>query len=231
MTQAEREGAILSLKPIVRRYARRRATQIRGNAMLDPDDLEATGWIAAIRAVDNFDPNFGVPLEAYAARVIDGGISNELRRHDPVCERDRRMLRRADTTRREIDRCTGRTPSSNELDRLLPGYLRALARAQRGTISLDAPISTAGEKGDVLLALFAGDADTERTLVSNEQADELRQAIISLDDRRRTVIEKHYFGDETLDALAKTLGVSPQRISQIHLSAIKTLQQNLKLAS
>ena len=58
------------MRAIARRYAG------RGIAL---DDIVQTGYIGLIAAVDRFDASRGVPLEAYAARTIEGEIMHLFR--------------------------------------------------------------------------------------------------------------------------------------------------------
>jgi len=51
-------------------------------AVVGPDDLESAGLVGLIDAVDRFQPDRGVPFEAYAALRIRGAILDELRRAD-----------------------------------------------------------------------------------------------------------------------------------------------------
>lgn len=59
------------------------ARNVRAPAgVLGPDDLESAGLLGLIDAVDRFQPDRGVPFEAYAALRIRGAILDELRRAD-----------------------------------------------------------------------------------------------------------------------------------------------------
>jgi RNA polymerase sigma factor (sigma-70 family) len=56
---------------------------------------------------------------------------------------------------------------------------------------------------------------------------ELQAAIAALDDRRRAVISQHYFERRNLNSVAEDLDVSPQRASQLHLTALEQLQSRI----
>jgi len=71
---AQRDAMILRHTGLVRAIARRYAG--RGIAL---DDIVQTGYIGLIAAVDRFDASRGVPLEAYAARTIEGEIMHLFR--------------------------------------------------------------------------------------------------------------------------------------------------------
>jgi len=180
-----------------------------------------------MRAVAVYDPSFGVPIEGYAGRVVLGAMYNELRRADPLGERDRRRVRRGNRVRHELQHELGREPSSAEVETRCPGYWRALGRSARQEASYDATFRTT--EGSVLRPiefLRSGD-DVAGTLIAHEERVELQGAIAALDDRRQAVISQHYFEDRSLRDVAEDLEVSPQRASQLHLTALEQLQTRL----
>lgn len=65
--------------PLARVCARRMRVE---SAMVDADDLFSAALIGLIDAVDRFEPDRGVPFEAYASLRIRGAIVDELRRAD-----------------------------------------------------------------------------------------------------------------------------------------------------
>ena len=71
---AAREALILRYSGLARAIARRFAR--RGMAH---DDVLQSGYLGLIQAVDRYDPARGVPLQAYAARTIEGEIMHLFR--------------------------------------------------------------------------------------------------------------------------------------------------------
>lgn len=223
-TFADRNATILSLAPLARKLARRVAARV-ASAVVDVDDLESAGWMAAIQAVDRFDPSFGVPFEGYAIRVMLGAMYNELRRVDPVSERNRRTLRSGHRVRHELRHELGREPSRSEIEVRCPGYGRALGRYARLEVSYDATVATCeGTMRRPIDALCSSD-DVAGAVVAAETRVELQGAIASLDDRRRAVISQHYFEHRSLHSIAEELDVSAQRASQLHRTALARLRK------
>jgi RNA polymerase sigma factor for flagellar operon FliA len=66
--------------PLARALSRR--VRMVGSPLSDADDLGSAAVLGLIDAVDRFEPNRGVPFEAYAALRIRGAIIDELRRVD-----------------------------------------------------------------------------------------------------------------------------------------------------
>ncbi len=67
-------------------------------------------------------------------------------------------------------------------------------------------------------------ANVENLVVAYDERAQLVARVDSLERRRRRVIRDHYFGGRPLSAIARDLGVSNQRASQIHNAALKALR-------
>ncbi len=217
---SDREQTIRDLFPLVRVLARRLHRVV---GIADLDDLVGDGSIGLIRAVDRFDESRGSLLETYARRMIVGAMLNGLRRRDPVSERTRRTLRRAAALRYELAQTLGTMPTMAELERELPSLRRARASAHRHlALSLDAPMADGLDP----LVDWTGEPATVASKRAKTQA--LREAIALLPQRQRRILALHY-GDETLSlhTIGRRLAVSPQRVSQLHLSALARLRKAL----
>lgn len=66
--------------PLAREVARH--AHVGWSAVADGDDLASAAFLGLIDAVDRFQPDRGVPFEAYARLRIRGAIIDELRRLD-----------------------------------------------------------------------------------------------------------------------------------------------------
>jgi len=219
VTRAERDARIRALFPLVRQIARR-VHRVVSAAELD--DLIGDGSLGLIRAVDGFDPSRGSPLEPYARRLILGAMLNGLRRRDPVSERSRRIVRRADERRFALAHERGTLPTIGELERDDPALRRArIAAYRQAALSLDAPLPP-GERRPA-----AGGAEPAQEAVARVQARELQAAIALLPERQRRILALHYGRDLSLHDIGDRLRVSPQRVSQLHLCALAELRRTL----
>jgi RNA polymerase sigma factor for flagellar operon FliA len=219
VTGPERDARIRRLFPLVRHIARR-VHRVVGAAELD--DLIGDGSLGLIRAVDGFDPARGSPLEPYARRLILGAMLNGLRRRDPVSERSRRIVRRADARRFALAQERGTLPSFSELEREDPALRRArIAAYRQAALSLDAPFP-AGEP-----RLLARGAEPDQEALARAQARELHAAIALLPERQRRILSLHYGRELSLHAIGERLRVSPQRVSQLHLCALAELRRTV----
>ncbi len=216
MTAGEREATIRELFPLVRQTARRLARVAKA---ADLDDLVGDGSIGLIRAVDSFDIARGTTLETYARKLIIGAMLNGLRRLDPVSERVRRTLRRAEEKRYALAQARGTLPSLGELERNDANLRRARTAAFRqAALSLDAPLANGRDP--------LADWKTEPSSHVTERAKSaaLAQAVALLPERQRRILSMHYGAELSLHAIGSQMRVSPQRVSQLHLRALQRLR-------
>lgn len=214
-----RDEQITRLLPLVRRIARRVGAVTRA---ADAGDLLGDGSLGLIRAVDTYDPSRGTTLDVYARKLIAGAMLNGLRRLDPVSERVRRTLRRAEERRYTLAQELGTLPSLCVLEASDPSLRRARSSAHRQTpLSLDGPLP-AGH--DALL-----DCTYEPSSAAAQRAAQarLREAIALLPERERRILALHYGSELSLRTIGSRLAVSPQRVSQLHLGALMRLRKAL----
>jgi RNA polymerase sigma factor (sigma-70 family) len=221
MIGVEREESVRALLPLTRKLARRLKRLVPN---LDVDDLTGDGCVGLMRAVDSFDPQRGPRLDEYARRLIVGAMLNGIRRMDPVSERARRIVRDGENQRYALAAVRGDVPGSKEMEARCPGYRRAVTAAYRGQpLSLDAPLPI-GES-------LSGDWSDDPARLVEERSERARLAalIAGLPPRQRQVVLLHYFSGKSLRAVGKQMAISPQRASQLHISAIAGLRRQAKV--
>lgn len=216
--KADREAIIRECFPLVRQIARRVAHVATGAEF---DDLVGDGSIGLIRAVDTFDPARGTSLESYARRLVLGAMLNGLRRRDPVSERVRRTLRRAEERRYALAQERGTLPGYAELERDDAALQRARVAAYRqAALSVDAPAPVARDP----LTDWSAEPSAQVTVRAKRAA--LREAVALLPERERRILSLHYADELSLHAIGTQLRVSPQRVSQLHVSALARLRRS-----
>jgi RNA polymerase sigma factor FliA len=214
----EREDAIRTLLPLVKRIAKRIKRLV---PTFDMDDLVGDGSIGLIRAVDSYDPMHGTALEHYARRLILGAMLNGIRRMDPVSERARRLVREGESRRYAAASELGVMPTLMEVERACPGYTRAMTATLRGQpLSLDAPLPD----GEEVPSDWSG--DPAQILLQRSERTALGDVINALPERQRTIVVEHYFRGHSLRSIGRRLAISPQRTSQLHIAAIARLKRS-----
>jgi len=220
---SDREELIRSYFPLVRTIARRIGRMVAGS---DLDDLIGDGCVGLIRAVDAFDRARGPTMHVYISRVIAGTMLNGLRRLDPVSERVRREVRDAERERYALAVSAGSLPTQGEMEARRPALRRARLHAHRYTpLSLDAPLPA----DESLCEDWS--QDPARVAGEKFQRTYLRGVLMRLTKQQRSVVTLYYFYNQSLYEIGRTLSISPQRASQLHVAALRNLRKVLDVAS
>jgi RNA polymerase primary sigma factor len=107
-----------------------------------------------------------------------------------------------------------------------------MIRSSQETLSLDAPVSGDSSDGGARLGDFVEDqgAPSPSDIVYRKfLGEELRSALDSLDERRRTVLEMYYGlngqDKHTLEEIGQHLGITRERVRQIKARALRALRR------
>lgn len=212
----DRTATMCKFFPGVRLLARQVMRMVPGAEL---DELIGDGALGLIRAVDTYDPSRGATLERYVRRVVIGAMLNGLRKRDPVSERARRTIREVESERFAHAQKYGELPSIGEMERKRAAFARANLAVLRYTpLSLDGPLPPGTRFADV-------GVDPADAVVERSEREEVANAVASLPPRERKVIELHYQHAQPLRCIARTLSVSAQRASQLHLTALGRLRK------
>jgi len=228
-TPADRARLCEAALPLVRRVAfivHRRLPHYFGY-----DDLVGDGCVGLMRAIDRFDPAFGVTFASWAVRIVRGAMLNGLRRMDLIPERVRRDARVLDAARWIIAQRIGAAPRDDDAARvadLTDAKLAAIraARKHAGTLSLDGPIPGV-ERGSLSERLISPQRDPGALVAEATTRAIVGSAVASLPGRQRAILEAFYVRGASFGEIGRTLGVSKQRVSQLHCRAIADLRAKL----
>lgn len=197
------------------------ANRFRGRGA-EYEDLFQAGCVGIIKAADNFDPSRGFSFSTYAVPVILGEIKRIFRDSGSVKvgralkERSRAVMKR----REEIALSLGREPTVTELAQVLgieTAEAAMLINASMPVISL-----TVGEESGEQLDIPVQSPEDE---VSDLLA--LRQAVESLDERDRKMIEMRYYDGMTQSATAAALGMTQVQVSRREKAVLLILRKKL----
>ncbi len=191
------------------------------------DDLFQVGCIGLIKAIDNFDIDVGVRFSTYAVPMIIGEVRRYLRDNNSV--RVSRSMR--DTAYRAIQ---AREKLSNELDRepTIEEIAKELdMKKENVVISLEAivdPVSlyepVYNDGGE---AIFVMDQIGDRN-TADSWMDEilLCDAIRSLSDREKMILNLRFMLGRTQTEVAKEVGISQAQVSRLEKGALKKIKSS-----
>lgn len=189
---------------------------------VDPEDLYQLGCLGFLKAVANFDLNYGTQFSTYAVPKISGEIRRFLR-DDGTVKVSRGLKERAASVRAAREKLIvdlGREPTLSELSELLGLLPEEIAEAEAATGYAESIQKQTGEDGFSLEDVLS-DTQTEERLVEHIA---LHEAISRLDERQKAVISLRYFHGLTQEQIAGILGVSQVQVSRIEKKAIIQLR-------
>ncbi|WP_426571546.1 SigB/SigF/SigG family RNA polymerase sigma factor [Aquihabitans sp. McL0605] len=195
------------------------------------DDLEQVAMLGLVKAVERFDPQFGVPFGGFAVPTITG----ELRRHFrdatwalKVPRRAKDLHVRIPTAISRLSAQTGHSPTpaeiATELGVSLDEVLDALdaGSAYRTTSSDTTEGATAASHAIARADVGDGLPPDERVL--------LTQLLESLPERERTIVYLRFFEDLSQSEIAAQVGMSQVHVSRLLRRALRDLREQVEPA-
>ena len=228
---SDRNEQIAKYQPLVRRLAYRLLSRLP--ASIEVDDLIQVGMIGLTEAIDRCEPAQGV-FEGFASQRIRGAMLDQLRDNDWMSRDARRQLKAIDRTIERLQHQLCRTPADGEvaqaMDMDLPTYQRVLGRVHsHQMVHLD-DVEGCSEEDDTSLDAGLRDASADPLSMLEEQR--LRMALVDaihqLPEREQQVMTCYYEHDMKLKDIARRLGVSESRVSQMHAHAVSVLRSQLR---
>jgi RNA polymerase sigma factor for flagellar operon FliA len=200
------------------------ASRISLPSHVSRDDLLSCARVALVEVARRFDPAAGASFATYALPRLQGAVLDELRSGDWASRSVRAAARRTDAAADALAISLGRPPTREELAASLGVPRSELDSLQVDVhravmVSIDAE---SGSDGGTLDLPDVGDSP-ERAVLRGEHARQLHEAIRALPDRLDEVVERNFFGDESLTEIADDLGVTLSRVSQMRARALTLL--------
>jgi len=202
---------------------------------VDREELARAGALGLVEAARRYDDSRGVPFQRFAAQRIRGAILDSVRAADWAPRSVRLLARRLEATEQQLASELGRVPNLAEMAEHLNVSVDELCQLQDRLFR------------SVVLALdheTTDDTDEELTLVdvlSDRSAVEpseelevrelhsyLRDAVELLPERQRFVIVGYFLEGKTSQDLARFLGVTESRISQLRSEALRALKLGIE---
>jgi RNA polymerase sigma factor for flagellar operon FliA len=201
------------------------ASRISLPSHVSRDDLLSCASVALVEVARRFDPTAGASFATYALPRLQGAVLDELRSGDWASRSVRAAARRTDAATDALTISLGRPPTKEELAASL-----GVARSELDSLQIDVhravmvsiDAETGSEGGGSLDLPDTGDSP-ERALLRSERVRHLHDAIRALPDRLDEVVERNFFGDESLTDIADSLGVTLSRVSQMRARALTLL--------
>ena len=218
---AERVHAEL---PLVTAIARQVVRQLGGKIMFD--ELASFGREGLLEAARSYDPALGIPFHRWAGYRIRGAILDGVRSTSMLPRSVYARLRAIDSGQRAAEAASeegsARAPGSvEEADARLGSYLAGIATAVAVGFLASAADGKSGEGVDP-------SPPADDVMARTEMLAQVRDAMASLPEQERHLVQRHYFDDVQLDEAAKEIGLSKSWGSRLHGRAIESITLRLR---
>ena len=195
------------------------------------DDLRQVAMLGLVKAVDRFDPNYGVPFAAFAGSTIEGELKRHFRDHSwvvrvPRSAKDLHLMVRRATD--ELVQQSGRSPSVDEIANYLEidrdDVLRGLAASSAYHVGTIQPSSSDGDAETPLDRIDAL-ASEETGYEHAADADLVERLLAQLPEREREVVRLRFYEQQSQEQIAATVGVSQMQVSRLLRASFEKMRE------
>ena len=202
---------------------------------VDRDDLARAGALGLVEAARRYDDSRGVPFDRFAAQRIRGAILDAVRAADWAPRSVRTLARKLEMVEQRLASELGRVPSSVEMAEALGLTRDELARMQDKlfrsvVLALEHEVNDDTEDDLTLVDVLVDRSSVEplEELETRELHAYLRDAVDLLPERHRFVVVGYFLETKTSQELARFLGVTESRISQLRSEALQMLKEGIE---
>jgi len=195
------------------------------------EDLMQVGYVGLLKAINNYDPEVGDSLSAYAQPCISGEIKRHFRDKRwqiHVRRSAQELLLELRKATEELTQQLGRSPEEAELAERLGVSQDDMQEARQAdlvfsTYSLDAPMSDRDDPALLADMLGEDDPDVAHTIdmeAVNKHWDELPE-------REQRILVMRFYGNLTQTEIGERLGISQMHVSRLLARALGHLKSRL----
>ena len=202
---------------------------------VDREELARAGALGLVEAARRYDEDRGVPFERFAAQRIRGAILDSVRAADWAPRSVRLLARRLESAEQQLASELGRLPEIDETAKALGVSKDELAKLRDRlfrsvVLALDHETNTDTDEDLTLVDILSDQNAVEPSeeLETRELHNYLRDAVKLLPERQRLVIVGYFLEGKTSRELARFLGVTESRVSQLRSEALRNLKLGIE---
>jgi RNA polymerase sigma-70 factor, sigma-B/F/G subfamily len=201
-----------------------------GNKTDNMDDLFQIGCVGLLKAIDNFDPNYGVKFSTYCVPMIQGEVRRYIRDNNSirVSRSIKDLAYKALREKESLSIEKGSEATIEDIAKSLGVTSFEVANAlesRREPLSIFDPIYSEG--GDTI---YICDQIEDKKVRDNDLDIKMAvdNAIFELETREKYILDQRFIIGKTQTEIACELGISQAQISRIEKNAIDNLKKNLR---
>ena len=205
------------------------------NQGLSLPDLINEGNVGLIKAAEKFDETRGFKFISYAVWWIRQSILQAIAEQSRIVRLPLNQVGSMNKVNKALNKFEQENERKASIDELaervdLPEDKIAESLKVNGRhVSMDAPFSE-GEDGSLIDVMPNGDSpEPDKSLVLESLREEIKRALLTLNERERKVVEA-FFGidqpEKTLEEIGVEYGLTRERVRQIKEKAIRRLRHS-----
>src|SRR5271170_532416 len=195
------------------------------------EDLMQVGYVGLLKAINNYDPEVGDSLAAYAQPCVSGEIKRHFRDKRwqiHVRRSAQELLLELRKANEDLTHQLGREPAEDELAERLGVSEDDMREARQAdlvfsTYSLDAPLSD--REDPALLADVLGDDDPG--VAHTIDMESVNAHWDELPEREQRILVMRFYGNLTQTEIGDRLGISQMHVSRLLARALAHLKSKL----
>lgn len=202
---------------------------------VEREELVRAGALGLVEAARRYDESRGVPFNRFAAQRIRGAIIDSVRASDWAPRSIRAVARQIDQAEQSLAGRFGRVPSlgetadelgisRDELDRLRDRLFRSVV------VAFDSITAERDDEELTVVDVLAdrGTVEPSAELEARELRSYMADAVELLPERHRLVIVGYFMEHKSSAELARFLGVTESRVSQMRSEALVMLRRGIE---
>lgn len=214
------DGNLRLVLSIIQRFSSRKENM---------DDLFQVGCIGLIKAIDNFNINLDVRFSTYAVPMIIGEVRRYLRDNNSirVSRSVRDLAYKALQAREELMRESFSEPTVEQIAERLNEKKESIVSALEAIsepVSLYEPVFN--DSGDSLYIMDQiRDTSSDDELWIEDIA--LKEAMKSLNEREKKIIDMRFYAGKTQSEIANEIGISQAQVSRLEKCALERIRKQI----
>ena len=227
-----KEQIVAKYIPLVKYIASR--VSMGKNKYMEYEDLVSYGMIGLMDAMSKYDETKGMKFSSYASIRIKGAMIDEIRKNRPISKGAMDKLNRYNEAVEFLQKKNFREPTIEEVATYMNLSINDIGEIENyinyiSVVSVEDIVYSDGEDMTVMGIIEDKNSPSpEQCYEKEEEVEILAEAIESLKEKDRIVLNLYYYEGLTLKEIGTVLNVSESRVCQLHSRAIRKLREKMK---
>jgi RNA polymerase sigma factor for flagellar operon FliA len=215
-----KEKIIAAYAPLIKHVIGR--FNVQYSTTLEREDLYQYGIFGLLKALERYKIEMGVPFRNYAYRRIHGEVVDALRKEGLIGRDKYEQIKTLESTVQKLSSRLGREPYPEEICtemNITDAEYQSIISASQLIYTTSLNVKIAGDEGDYIYRIDTLVDDEQQSpediLIRKNLKFNLKKVINNLPDREKLILALYYYEELTLADIARVIGLTEARISQI----------------